>query len=226
MLKELSKALLEKLYENAIFKTIATVISYFFLILIVSALLLNFTYNNIALNYIFTYVIVSIIYIIRHSYILDDFKTFKDVTKENYKTIIITFIIGTLSIFAITIFYTHVLHVVSTNEIEVEEQINNARLLMGFVFIFLAPICEELTFRSILTDLNKNKNLCAIISSILFALSHVIASTSLIAGVLYLIPYTIMGYMFAFNINKTNNALVSIPMHMAYNLVNFVILCI
>ena len=86
MIKDVSKTLLKKCYENTIFKTIATIISYFFLMLIVTALLLNFTYNNIALNYIFTYIIISIIYVLRHKYILEDFKTFKDAIKNIYYT--------------------------------------------------------------------------------------------------------------------------------------------
>jgi len=218
-------SIFQRIKENPFVRTIWVIFFYSFLSITIHLINLNFTNNEFTpLNYAFTDIVVILFFVKYHRFVLSHFKRLKSDIKENYKSLLYIFCLGTLGTLLLTYVYTNIFHIYSANELDVEELIKGSALQMIPVSLLLAPISEELTYRAILTDLKKHRFACTIISSILFGLAHVLSANNLFIGLIYLIPYSMIGFTFAFGALKTNNSLVSMLMHIAYNLINFVIL--
>ena len=82
--------------------------------------------------------------------------------------------------------------------------------------IFIAPITEELIFRLNFRNIFKNDLVFIIISGLAFGIMHFTgAKTS--EELLYIIPYSIPGFIFAYTLKKSNNIFVPISLHMIHN---------
>jgi membrane protease YdiL (CAAX protease family) len=215
----------EKISENAYLNTFLTILGYFMLSLLLSGFFTNFTHKINDINYLLTYLFTSVIFVKYHGYVLHGFKTLGSDLKNNYKSLIPIFIIGTISIFGLTFIYTHFFNIQSANEIEVEKLLKTTAF-MPFLMGFFAPIYEELIFRGVLPSNTNHKIICGILSALLFATVHILSTANIYVALVYFIPYTIMGLMFSYGTVKTNNVLVSILMHIAYNCINIVLLFI
>lgn len=80
-----------------------------------------------------------------------------------------------------------------------------------------APFVEECLFRGLLKKIIKNKYAFLIISSVFFGAMHIIIVTNNPLQYLYIIPYSIGGFAFAYNYEKTGNLTSSIVLHMIVN---------
>lgn len=84
--------------------------------------------------------------------------------------------------------------------------------------VLIAPIMEELVFRRAIRNIVKNNTLFILISGLVFGGLHV-----LLAGMqtpwelLYIIPYSIPGLVFAYILTKTDNVLVTAGIHTFHN---------
>ena len=88
--------------------------------------------------------------------------------------------------------------------------------ITALVAIFVAPFTEELMFRGFIKKFIKNDVLFVIISSFVFGGLHVTTADSL-QQVLFIIPYSILGFAFSFNYVKTKNIASNIFLHSAWN---------
>lgn len=104
------------------------------------------------------------------------------------------------------------------NEEAVRGLINVIPIIMTSLILFTAPIIEEFIYRKVLYDLIPFKILYIIISSLTFGLAHVLGIASSLFSYLYLIPYAILGAIFAIAYIKTKNIFVTISMHFVHNL--------
>ena len=104
------------------------------------------------------------------------------------------------------------------NEQAVRGLINVIPIIMTSLILFTAPIIEEFIYRKVLYDLIPFKALYIIISSLTFGLAHVLGMASSLFSYLYLIPYAILGAIFAIAYVKTKNIFVTISMHFVHNL--------
>ena len=94
--------------------------------------------------------------------------------------------------------------------------------LDGTMFIILlniglvTPLCEEIIFRLNFKNLFKNKFIFSIVTGLIFALMHLVVSSSLIE-LIFIIPYFIMGFTLGYIYSDSNNLMNSILVHMINN---------
>ena len=88
---------------------------------------------------------------------------------------------------------------------------------MIFCTCIYAPVCEELAFRKSIRDVINNKYLYVLASGLIFGLLHVIGFISTPLDLLYLIPYSSLGIVFALLYYRTNNIFSSITIHAMHN---------
>lgn len=105
----------------------------------------------------------------------------------------------------------------ANNENAVQSMIDASPYLTLICAGILAPIIEELTFRKAFKDVFKNKYVFIFVSGFIFGLLHVIFSYNSLIDLIYLFPYAFLGGSFAYMVDKTNNNLSSIMMHMIHN---------
>ena len=90
----------------------------------------------------------------------------------------------------------------------------------AFITAIVAPILEELVFRFTLKKMFKNSNIVFIImSGLFFGSLHVIGSFNYIQDLLFIIPYSIPGFIFAYVYTKSKNIFVPITLHSIHNTV-------
>lgn len=98
-----------------------------------------------------------------------------------------------------------------------QEVIKNLPIyISAFLAIIVAPLTEELMFRGFIKKFIKNDILFVIISSLIFGGLHITSADSL-QQVLYIIPYSILGFAFSLNYVKTKNIVSNIFLHSAWN---------
>ena len=166
---------------------------------------------------ILKYIILIGIFIFQyHEYLKDkwiDFrKNFKKYFMISFKYWFLGFIIMILSNTIINYFFKGL----GRNEENVQLLIKNIPLIAFFLTSFFAPIVEEMIFRKYLQDSIKNKTFYMIISGLLFGLVHVMGYDNYLEYLL-IIPYGVLGFMFAKIINETDNIYNAIMMHMLHN---------
>lgn len=83
--------------------------------------------------------------------------------------------------------------------------------------VILAPIVEELVFRFSFRNIFKTDLLFIIVSGLVFGGAHVIGQANTLVEYLYIIPYSIPGFVFAYLFVKTNNIFTSMSMHLFHN---------
>lgn len=121
------------------------------------------------------------------------------------------------------------LMIISSNIISMITQIDNStnqeyviKILEKFPIyaclsaIIIAPITEELIFRLNFRKIFKTDILFIIMSGLIFGLMHLSVATSILE-LLYIIPYSIPGFIFAYTLKKSNNIFVPISLHLLHN---------
>lgn len=82
--------------------------------------------------------------------------------------------------------------------------------------IIIAPIIEELMFRGFTRKFIKNDILFIILSSLIFGGLHIAVAEGF-QQILFIIPYSILGFAFSLNYLKTKNIVSNIFLHSAWN---------
>ena len=103
------------------------------------------------------------------------------------------------------------------NEQAVQDYIKYLPWLMLINVGFLGPMVEELVFRKAFKDAIKNKWLFIIISGLIFGGMHVVGSYTTITDLLFIIPYSCLGFAFAAAYYNTDTIFTSITLHMIHN---------
>ena len=103
------------------------------------------------------------------------------------------------------------------NEQAVQDYIKYLPWLMLINVGFLGPMVEELVFRKTFRDAIKNKWLFIIISGLIFGGMHVVGSYTTITDLLFIIPYSCLGFAFAAAYYNTDTIFTSITLHMIHN---------
>ena len=105
----------------------------------------------------------------------------------------------------------------ASNEEAIRETFEIAPIYTFIASVFIAPFLEELVFRKGVRKICSN-NICFILfSGLLFGSMHVVLSFSNYWELLYIIPYSIPGFIFAYLLLKTDNILVPASMHFIHN---------
>lgn len=158
-----------------------------------------------------------IIYIYKDTFIpnLKDFwKNKKAYLDKYFKYWILLLILMFTSNYLISIFTSQD---IANNQKIVNESFESFPIYSLILTILVAPILEELVFRlSFRKIFYKTNFLFIFFSGFIFGLMHVLSETTL-SGMLYIIPYSIPGYIFAYLYLKSKNIFVPISLHMIHN---------
>ena len=105
----------------------------------------------------------------------------------------------------------------AANEESVRSTLTAAPIYMWISAVIVAPFFEELMFRLSLKSIFKNKWLFIAISGFMFGLAHVISTVTNFYSILYILPYSLPGFIFAYILDDSDNIFVPIGMHMLHN---------
>lgn len=97
-----------------------------------------------------------------------------------------------------------------------EELLNLPLYLTAFLAIVIAPLTEELMFRGFIKKFIKSDILFVILSALIFGGLHILSADSL-QQILFIIPYSVLGFAFSLNYVKTKNITSNIFLHCAWN---------
>lgn len=106
---------------------------------------------------------------------------------------------------------------ISTNETLVRETFQISPFYMYLSGIIFAPIVEEIVFRGCIKKVIPNKYLFVITSGLIFGLIHIAGYINSPSDYLYLIPYSSLGFAFAYIYYKTDNIFTSMGLHFMHN---------
>ncbi len=143
-----------------------------------------------------------------------DFTAFR----KNFKTYM-TYTLPRVGIFLLVYIIIAAMLVLAVGNISTNQQALNQMPIgiMALLAIIVAPFIEELTFRGLLKKVLNNKTIFVIFSALIFGLLHIMFVEENWLNYLYIIPYAMMGYLFAKLYVKTDNIFVSMFIHCMWN---------
>ena len=148
-------------------------------------------------------------------------KNYKVLIKRNFKYWMCAIFIMFVTNIAIALIFNRI---TSANDQGIREIFNVFPLYIVLEAMILAPFTEELIFRESIRNIFKNKYLFIIISGLLFGFMHTLASLENLADYLYIIPYSVPGFFFAYMLYEEDNVLVPITFHAFHNSIAIVLL--
>ena len=104
----------------------------------------------------------------------------------------------------------------STNQEYITSLLGKYPLYTIIATILIAPITEELMFRLNIRKIFKSDILFIIMSGLIFGALHLTVATSF-KELLFIIPYSIPGIIFAYTLTKSKNIFVPISLHTMHN---------
>ena len=104
----------------------------------------------------------------------------------------------------------------STNQEYITKLLGKYPIYTIVATILIAPLTEELIFRLNIRKIFKNNILFIITSGLLFGALHLTVATSF-KELLFIIPYSIPGFIFAYTLTKSKNIFVPISLHTMHN---------
>ena len=182
-------------------------------------------YNNLNLTlkqlYLISYEVILtliIIYIYRKNFI----PNFKDFIKNNIKYfkkyIKYWFLMLGLMIASNAIIIMFTTTTTSNNQQTIIDTLAKAPIYTFIVTVFIAPIFEELVFRLSFRKIFAHTNFLFIFfSGLLFGSMHVIGTLENLVDLLFIIPYSIPGFIFAYIYTKSKNICVPMSLHLIHN---------
>ena len=106
----------------------------------------------------------------------------------------------------------------TANNQDLVNQMYNLYPVYTFILsVILAPVIEELVFRLCFYNIFNNKYVFIILSGLVFGAFHIIGSYETPLDWLYIIPYSIPGFIFAGLLYKTKNIYLTIFLHFVHN---------
>ena len=104
----------------------------------------------------------------------------------------------------------------STNQEYITKLLGKYPIYTIVATILIAPLTEELIFRLNIRKIFKNNILFIITSGLVFGALHLTVATSF-KELLFIIPYSIPGFIFAYTLTKSKNIFVPISLHTMHN---------
>ena len=203
------------------FKGLGTILIYFVVMLICSYLFQDYYYHdNFVVATIFQILVYLILFLvlalIYHKRLIHDLKEFK---KEYVFIAFKNWMIGLGAMFIANIVISSFGGGLATNE-EANRNLLAMYPISSFIsMVFLGPIIEEITFRASFKKAFSKWYTFAIVTSLLFGAAHI--QTFFVAydfiELLYLIPYSALGFFFAKAFYETDNIYTSYLAHLFHN---------
>ncbi|MEG2311348.1 MAG: type II CAAX endopeptidase family protein [Bacilli bacterium] len=186
--------------------------------------LMGIDYNNMRLISKVCYLLgtellfIIILFLIYKKKLTKDFKdyisNFKPYMKKYMEYWALAFGLMIISnILIITIFPNSI----SANQETINSIFKTAPLYMIFSAVIFAPFVEEIVFRLSFKNIFKNNTLFIILSGLVFGLLHVVGNFNNWIDLIYIIPYSIPGIVFAYTLVKSKNIFIPISLHLFHN---------
>lgn len=186
--------------------------------------LLGINYYNLSMfNKIVYLMVTELIYLLilffiyRKEYIRD----FKDYVKnfKNYMPKYMEYWALAFSLMLISNFIIITLfpNSVATNQEAINDTLVKAPFYMIVSAILFAPFLEETIFRFSFRKIFKNDLVFIILSGLVFGGLHVIGSFNNLIDLIYIIPYSIPGAVFAYTLVKSKNIFIPMSLHFFHN---------
>ena len=158
----------------------------------------------------------------------DDFKEYNQGLVKNPKKVIGVGLLFALFAFIAMPICNIILHVLNVSASDTNNDTINTLygvipLYMMFQTLIYSPIVEGITFRKVFKDAINNKWLFIIISGFVFGLYHIIYNMTSLSQILLMLPYFVVGMLYAGAYSKTDNIYSAFIATFVYNLAVFVI---
>lgn len=187
--------------------------------------LFGINYNNLNILLRSIYLIIyeaSLTLIIIYIYRKDVIPNFKEFIKNNVKYFkeyikywFLMLLLMISSNLIVTLFTTSD---IATNQETIIETLKVAPVYTFIVSVLIAPILEELVFRvSFRKIFSKTDILFILFSGLIFGGMHVIGTCEHLIDLLFIIPYSIPGFIFAYIYTKSKNICIPISLHLIHN---------
>ncbi len=186
--------------------------------------LIGIDYNNLSINHkVFYLMITELIYLLILFYVFrnkfkNDFKKYKNNFKQYINKYMpywaLAFSLMLISnAFIVSLFPTSI----ATNQEIVNSNLMVAPLYMVITAVLFAPFLEETIFRLGFRYMFKSDILFILASGLVFGSLHVIGSYQNLVDLIYIIPYSIPGFVFAYTLVKSKNIFIPISLHLFHN---------
>jgi len=186
--------------------------------------ILGINYNDLSLiskiAYLLLYelIFILILFLIYHKTFISDIKdyikNFKDYVKNYFEYWALAFGLMIVSnLFIVTLFPD----AMATNQENINSIMSFAPLYVIVSACVYAPFLEETIFRLSIRNFIKNDKLFIFVSGIIFGGLHVITSFENLIDLIYIIPYSIPGFVFAYTLVKSKNIFVPMSLHFFHN---------
>ena len=106
---------------------------------------------------------------------------------------------------------------IANNEQSIHDMMKIAPIYTFISAVFIAPFQEEFVFRKGIRNIISNDILFILVSGLIFGSLHVVTDLTSWWQLLYIIPYSIPGLIFAYLLTKTDNVFVSGFIHFVHN---------
>lgn len=105
----------------------------------------------------------------------------------------------------------------ANNQESINKMMESSPFFTFILSVLFAPIVEELSFRLSFRKMFKNNLLFIITSGVVFGSFHVLPVLETWVDLLYIIPYSIPGIIFAYILSDSDNICVPISLHFFHN---------
>lgn len=184
----------------------------------------NIDTTNLSLNIrilystIFDILIMAIIILIFNKSLKKEYKDIQKNHKMYYRNYFKYYLIGLI----IMMFSNVIIAMISQgstagNQDAINQLFEISPLYVYFASVIFAPVVEELVFRKAIRNIIPNGILFIIVSGLVFGGLHVIGNIEAWYDLLYLVPYSVPGIIFAYILYKTDNIFVSMGLHFMHN---------
>ena len=172
------------------------------------------TFNKIIYNILFELILIIIIIFIYRKTIIKDLKNLKNIHFSSY----IRYWLISLGLMLISnIIITMITNInTPSNQNIIVDTFSKAPIYTIILTVLFAPILEELVFRLSFRKIFKTDIIFITTSGLFFGFMHIINSNSLLE-LLYIIPYSIPGIIFAYTLKESDNIFVPIGLHFMHN---------
>lgn len=152
--------------------------------------------------------------------------------KTTWKSFIIYALFGFIILYGVSFIIDYLYDLynigISENQNTIENYINYGNATLTFLaVVLLAPLVEEIIYRYSIFSLIQNKVLAYIISTLFFALPHMLSTSGpALEWMLLAIPYLFSGLMLDLIFDSSKNIYASTMAHLLNNLVAFILIVI
>ena len=106
---------------------------------------------------------------------------------------------------------------VANNEEAIVQMFKTTPIYTFISAVVFAPLLEELVFRKSFRYMFNSDTLFIIMSGLVFGAFHVVGSFETLFDLIYIIPYSVPGFVFAYTLVKSKNIFVPISLHFLHN---------